>query len=330
MSNTTERIGIHHCAEIAERNNWLFREQPINDIGIDAHIELVESNGKPKQLLAVQIKSGTSWFKEKREDHYIFRDINERQYIYWTRNSLPCIVVLYNPVDGMCIWQKLTVDTIERTKNGEGNHFFVRIPATQIFLDGESSKNLCSFSNLPEHLTNYNFLLSQKKFMEIIRDGGTVKLHSTEWVNKSCGRGNTELIVDDGNSIQKYSYPYWFPFTPYTDVFSLLFPWASFRADEDYFLENDEELWRELNCVYDQEEDEWLVVGDSFEEYRKKLDPMRSVNYSGEVAEYMMTLGLNELGKSFLYVDSFVSNNHPYADIRPVGKQMRCSEKYEV
>ena len=52
MANSTERVGVYHCAEIAERNNWLFREQPIDDIGIDAHIELVETNGIPKQLLA--------------------------------------------------------------------------------------------------------------------------------------------------------------------------------------------------------------------------------------------------------------------------------------
>lgn len=309
VANSTERIGIHHCAEIAERNNWLFREQPVNDIGIDAHIELVETSGKPKQLLAVQIKSGKSWFKEKRENFYIFRDINERQYNYWTMNSLPCIVVLYNPTDEMCIWQRLTVDTIERTKSGEGRGFFVKIPVSQIFIDEESNKSLCSFSNLPEHVTNYNFLLSQKKFMEIIRDGGTVKLHSIEWVNKSSGRGDTELIVDNGNSIQKYSYPYWFPFSSYTKVFPQLFPWASFRADEEFFYENDERLWRELNCFYDQEEHEWLVVGDSFEEFRKKLDPMRSIDCSGEVAEYMMNLGLNELGKSFLFVDNYVSQN---------------------
>ena len=156
--------------------------------------------------------------------------------------------------------------------------------------------------------------------MEIIRDGGTVKLHSTEWVNKSSGRGDTELIIDDGNSVQKYSYPYWFPYTPYTMVFPQLFPWADFSADEDFFYENDECLWRELNCFYDKEEHEWLVVGDSFQEFRKKLDPMRSINNSGEVAEYMMILHLNELGKSFLSVDKFVSQNQPYAGTRPVGE----------
>ncbi len=320
MANPIERIGVYHCAKIAERNNWMFREQPINDIGIDAHIELTESTGESKQLLALQIKSGASWFQEKKEDCIIFRDINERQYNYWTMNSLPCIVVLYNPDDDMCIWQKLTPETIGKTNDGTGKGFFVKIPLSQVFLNDLSNEELISYTNLPQHITNYNFLLSQKKFMEIIKEGGEIKLHSTEWVNKSSGRGETELIVDDGKSIQKYSYPYWFPFTPYTMVFPRLFPWASFSADEDFFEENDESLWRELHCYYDSEEDEWLIVGDTFEEFRSKLDPMRSINHSGEVAEYMMKLSLNKLGEAFLSVDEFVSQNQPYVDTRPKGE----------
>ena len=64
--------------------------------------------------------------------------------------------------------------------------------------------------------------------MQIIQDGGEVKLHSTEWVNKSSGKGETELIVNDGESVKTYSYPYCFPLTPYTEVFPRLFPWADF------------------------------------------------------------------------------------------------------
>lgn len=153
--------------------------------------------------------------------------------------------------------------------------------------------------------------------MQIIQSGGEVKLHSTEWVNKSSGKGDTELIVNDGKSVQKYSYPYWFPFTPYTEVFPRLFPWAIFSADEEFFEENDMNLWREYHCYYDKEDGEWLVVGDTFEEFRKKLSPMRSIDHAGEVAEYMMILSLNELGKAFLNVDKFVSQNQPYASTRP-------------
>jgi hypothetical protein len=320
MASSSERIGVHRCGEIAERNKWLFREQPIDDVGIDAHMELIESTGKSKQLLALQIKSGTSWFKEKKNDYIVFRDINERQYNYWSMNSLPCIVVLYNPDDDMCIWQKLTAETIERAKGGKGKGFFVKVPLTQVFLDALSNENLLSLTNLPQHIINYNFLLSQKKFMQIIQDGGEIKLHSTEWVNKSSGRGDTELIVYDGKSSQKYAYPYWFPFTPYTMVFQRLFPWADFSADEDFYEENDKFLWREYHCHYDEEEDKWVVVGDTFEEFRSKLDPMRSIDHSGEVAEYMMKLSLNELGKSFLSVDKFVSQNQLYVDTRPKEK----------
>lgn len=317
MANSIERVGVHHCGEIAAKNNWMFREQPIDDIGIDAHMEFVDSSGKLKQLLALQIKSGASWFNEKKDNYVVFRDINERQYNYWTMNSLPCIVVLYNPDDDMCIWQELNDKTIERTKGGDGKGFFVKVPMNQVFLDATSNEKLLAYTNLPEHIVNYNFLLSQKKFMQIIQNGGTVKLHSYEWVNKSSGRGDTELIVEDGNSVERYSYPYWFPFTPYTEVFPRLFPWADFSADEDFFEEDDKSRWRDLHCYYDGEDDEWLCVGDTFEEFHKKLNPMRSINHSGEVAEYMMILSLNDLGRAFLAVDEFVSKRQPYSGTRP-------------
>lgn len=169
MANSTERMGVYHCGKIAEKNNWMFREQPIDDIGIDAHMELVESTGKPKQLVALQIKSGSSWFKEKKDDYIIFRNINNRQYNYWTMNSLPCIVVLYNPDDDMCIWQKLTKDTIEKTNNGKGAGFFVKVPLSQIFLDASSNEKLLTFTNLPEHITNYNFLLLKKSLCKLFK-----------------------------------------------------------------------------------------------------------------------------------------------------------------
>ena len=41
MASKTERIGVYHCGEIAERNNWMFREQPVDDVGIDAHMSLL-------------------------------------------------------------------------------------------------------------------------------------------------------------------------------------------------------------------------------------------------------------------------------------------------
>ena len=312
MANHIEQRGVNHCGEIAEINDWMYRIQPVNDVGIDAHMEYVDNEGKP-QLLGLQIKTGKSYFEEESNGCIIFRKMDERQYKYWTMNTLPCIIVLYNPDDGTCIWQKLNNNTIESTEKG----FIVRVPLNQVFLDNRSHEELLRYTNLPEHMTNYNFLLSQKKFMQIIKEGGIVKLHSEEWVNKCSGKGITELIVDDGNTITTYSYPYRFPYTLYTDVFPRLFPWANFSVDEDYYEETDEALWRELNCHYNKEDDEWIEVGEPFEEFRKSLDPMRYINHSDEVAEYMLVLSLNELGESFLRIDKYVSQPRPYSSIRP-------------
>lgn len=84
-----------------------------------------------------------------------------------------------------------------------------------------------------------------------------------------------------------------------------------------FFKDDDEELWREYHCYYDKEDDEWINVGDSFDEFSKELDPMRSINYSGEVAEYMLVLSLNDLGRSFLKVNEFVSQSQVYTGARP-------------
>ncbi len=312
MANNTERIGVNYCGVIAEKNKWMYREQPVNDVGIDAHMEMTDATGKSRQLLGVQVKTGESYFDEKKEDYVIFRDIKERQYVYWTENSLPCIIVLYNPNDDTCIWEKLTKKTIKKTGKG----YYVKVPTNQVFLDATSNQKLLEYTNLPERVTNYNFLLSQKEFMLIIRNGGTVKLHSREWVNKSSGRGDTELIVEDGDGVKKYSYPYWFPFTPYTTVFLTLFPWATFSADDDFYEEDDYNTWREYN-VYHDEDEEICIGGESFTDYRKRLDPMRYIDHQGEVAEYMLKMDLNDFGTAFLKIDDYLTSEHPYVQARP-------------
>ena len=44
MANNTEQIGVNHIGEIAARNKWMFRPQPIDDVGIDAHMENRQAN----------------------------------------------------------------------------------------------------------------------------------------------------------------------------------------------------------------------------------------------------------------------------------------------
>lgn len=59
----TERIGVYAIASIFEEMGFVFREQPIEDYGIDAIIEERTTGYLSGKLIAVQIKSGESSFK---------------------------------------------------------------------------------------------------------------------------------------------------------------------------------------------------------------------------------------------------------------------------
>lgn len=44
------QIGVSQCCIKVEEKGWLFRAQPFNDIGIDAHMEMTDDLGQSRQL----------------------------------------------------------------------------------------------------------------------------------------------------------------------------------------------------------------------------------------------------------------------------------------
>jgi hypothetical protein len=62
---TTERLGINAVEQVVLKElQWIFREQPIADMGIDAHVETVCNGAPTGQLQALQIKTGASHFQD--------------------------------------------------------------------------------------------------------------------------------------------------------------------------------------------------------------------------------------------------------------------------
>ena len=93
---------------------WIFREQQKADMGIDAHVEVCD-NGQPSgRLIALQIKSGKSWFKEKIDEGIVFRGSLEHLK-YWSAHSLPVIIILYNPLSEEVFWQAVLQKNITET-----------------------------------------------------------------------------------------------------------------------------------------------------------------------------------------------------------------------
>jgi len=121
-----DRNGVSTVQLRFSKLRWLFREQAVSDYGIDAQVEVVEDERATGQLIALQIKSGKSWFDERVEGGVVFRgDIDHLN--YWQIHSLPVIVVLYDPDTENCHWQVVNDDTVTRTKKA----WKLTVPCTQ-------------------------------------------------------------------------------------------------------------------------------------------------------------------------------------------------------
>jgi hypothetical protein len=111
-------VGVTHTKlALKEELGWLFREQPTEENGIDAHAEVVDEEMVRGRLLGLQIKSGASWFKEPGPGGWWFRPDAEHVR-YWMNHSLPVVVVLYQPETKCCHWQLVSEETLVQTSTG--------------------------------------------------------------------------------------------------------------------------------------------------------------------------------------------------------------------
>jgi hypothetical protein len=127
----------HTQLAVEEELGWLFRSQPTEDYGIDAHAEVVDGEDVWGRLLALQIKSGTSWFGEPGPGGWWFRP-DAKHVRYWLKHSLPVVVVLYHPLTKVCYWQLVTRTTLHPTSAGGWK---LLIPKAQV-LDADAATPL--------------------------------------------------------------------------------------------------------------------------------------------------------------------------------------------
>lgn len=97
---------------------WVFREQHESDHGIDALVETAVAGRPEGRLVALQIKSGASWFNEQRKGvGWIFRG-PKRNFSYWLNYQLPVLVILFDPRTGRGYWAHVTPETVHSTLKG--------------------------------------------------------------------------------------------------------------------------------------------------------------------------------------------------------------------
>src|SRR5688572_19415085 len=110
--SATERIGVNEVHRIFLDWGWIPRDLLQSDMGIDMEVEICDDGDPTGQLIAVQIKSGKSFFAGT-DPFYVtyFGKIIHLE--YWLKHCLPVIIILHNPETKITVWSKISEDTIE-------------------------------------------------------------------------------------------------------------------------------------------------------------------------------------------------------------------------
>ncbi|GAA3082983.1 DUF4365 domain-containing protein [Streptomyces rectiviolaceus] len=279
-------IGVTQTQLAVEaRLGWLFREQPTEDYGIDAHAEVVDADSVRGRLLALQIKSGSSWFREQGRGGWWFRPDAEHVQ-YWTNHSLPVAVVLYHPERERCYWQLVSRETLIKTSRGGWK---LLVPEAQV-LDESARAALSQAAEGDAYTLRIRELQLARPWMQMLDEGMRLVIDIEEWVNKTSGRGSIALGVDneDGNDPEQIaSWTVFLGLSGYVEVVPKLFAWASVSLHDETYEDAD-------YSDYPYERNDWGV-----------LYPY--MNPSGEVDFYRLELTLNDLGRAFLLVDQFAT-----------------------
>jgi hypothetical protein len=120
--NRTERLGVAAVQQITTLDlGWVFREQSTVDLGIDAHIELVEENLATGKLIALQIKTGRSHFHEAPNALIYYGDMVHVK--YWAGYSLPMILVAHLPDTDETFWVRVNANTRSKIIIPKRNRF---------------------------------------------------------------------------------------------------------------------------------------------------------------------------------------------------------------
>lgn len=306
-SAQTARIGVALVQlAVVQELGWLFRNQPVDDYGIDAQIEVVDRGTIVPRLLAVQIKSGDSFFEHPTSGGWWFYP-DERHVRYWLDHSLPVVVVLVDPEAGTAYWQAVTSRTLERTRAGGWK---LRVPSEQL-LDASATDALRELADGDPYVLRIRELQLARPWMHMLEQGRRLTVDIEEWINKTSGRGTITLGEDKEDGNEPAPLAEWgvlLGLSNYAEIVPRLFAWADVGLHAETYDDAAHDQWESESLIDEGDGDTFAI--ESYEDWqsRRSLQPLRPyANGAGEVDFWRLELTLNELGRAFLLVDRFAT-----------------------
>lgn len=289
-SSNTERKGVTAVQAIICQTDHIFREQLVQDMGIDAQIEIVDKGGPTGKLIGVQIKSGASHFHETKAGYIYYGD--NVHFEYWLRHSLPVIFIGHIPDLDLTFWSVVNKETAQSTPKG----WKITLPKDQL-LTAESANALAEIAEGSPDKQRFTKLSLDEPLMRHIAKGGKVSLEIDDWINKSLKRTMILVYLHDEDGKETLEREWGTAYTGYTipEFLKLIFPWATPTVDEDFYSENEDI----------RDSSDWL---DDVYHTSSSRDLRPYTESWGEIESYRIELILNDIGKAFLTLSKYLAD----------------------
>ena len=229
--DNTERRGVNAVEGIFLDMGWKFREQAISDYGIDAHVEPCDHEGKPTgQLIALQIKSGASYFK-KRGNDFVFHG-EERHLQYWQNHVLPVFIILHDPEIGLTLWQRVERQFITAGRSGRWS---IVVPAQQTLTSSSAQFIQHGIASDPASVRRFRLAINLPLIREIAEraEKEDVFLILDEWVHKTLNFRETKIVFGDSGSEADYVVDTWMPQGDINEIMAKYFPWLEYEYEHE-------------------------------------------------------------------------------------------------
>lgn len=109
-----ERIGVNAVSLAFEKLGWTFRERQHSDFGIDADVEQKIDGDRTNCHIALQIKSGDSYIKVKKNGKITF-SIDPFHYDYWLQSDRPVLILLYDYDSEKIYWEQVRLAIMQQS-----------------------------------------------------------------------------------------------------------------------------------------------------------------------------------------------------------------------
>jgi hypothetical protein len=300
MKVQTERLGVTKADFFFSSVGWLFREQTIHDYGVDAHVEIVNEGYPTGALIAIQVKSGESFFNEEIEDAVIFRT-DEKHINYWKSHALPVILVLYSPATDELYWVAISDESTTQTGKG----WRVEVPKSNL-LEANSCRELAELVQPEKYIQKLSKLRIDKYWIQKLYEGEEVHVSFDDWINKSLKRYEIRLFCESDSEVWPMVYA---PDMGIEEALAHFLPWADFEMDIESHREGSESQWNaECYMMYDKEEGK-AIYSQSFEEWYGTPEQIVPCYEDGEIATYSLRLSLNDIGQAFMELDGYLEED---------------------